>query len=321
MSGENENKEMALAEEESPSEPPAEEGCAVKETLNEECELAKKFRPKYFFEAVISLVGIYLYVSSLRVFFYVWAVVEYFNNDKVGSIVGRYQRLWACYGPKIANYWTIVYYIIGFAIFGTLFYRCVVKNQPKIKLRSIIGAKSVTAVVTIGIAMHLITLVTTSSFSLLLPECLESYRNSVKSSIQLLLPVVVVIESVILAPLFEEIYWRGLFFGLLEKSGIKPLWIILLSGILFGVLHGNPVQGVFAAIGGCLLSFLRYKYRSVKVTIIVHSIANLLPFIVDLRINLVEYYVLLFFLVPFLVLIAVFTVCVDDNAYTAPKKI
>ena len=321
MSGENENKEMALAEEESPSEPPAEEGCAVKETLNEECELAKKFRPKYFFEAVISLVGNYLYVRSLRVFFYVWAVVEYFNNDKVGSIVGRYQRLWACYGPKIANYWTIVYYIIGFAIFGTLFYHCVVKNQPKIKLRSIIGAKSVTAVVTIGIAMHLITLVTTSSFSLLLPECLESYRNSVKSSIQLLLPVVVVIEDVILAPLFEEIYWRGLFFGLLEKSGIKPLWIILLSGILFGVWHGNPVQGVFAAIGGCLLSFLRYKYRSVKVTIIVHSIANLLSFIVDLRINLVEYYVLLFFLVPFLVLIAVFTVCVDDNAYTAPKKI
>lgn len=321
MSGENENKEMALAEEESPSEPPAEEGCAVKETLNEECELAKKFRPKYFFEAVISLVGIYLYVRSLRVFFYVWAVVEYFNNDKVGSIVGRYQRLWACYYPKIANYWNIVYCIIGFAIFGTIFYRCVVKNQPKIKLRSIIGAKSVTAVVTIGIAMHLIALVTTSSFSLLLPEYLESYRNSVKSSIQLLLPVVVVIRSVILAPLFEEIYWRGLFFGLLEKSGIKPLWIILLSGILFGVWHGNPVQGVFAAIGGCLLSFLRYKYRSVKVTIIVHSIANLLSFIVDLRINLVEYYVLLFFLVPFLVLIAVFTVCVDDNAYTAPKKI
>ena len=69
---------------------------------------------------------------------------------------------------------------------------------------------------------------------------------------------------------------RGVTYGYLEKSGIKPAFIILISGILFGVMHLNLIQGIYASVLGFFLGFLRYKYRSILLPLVTHILFNLM---------------------------------------------
>lgn len=56
---------------------------------------------------------------------------------------------------------------------------------------------------------------------------------------------------------------------------MRPRWAIFLGGILFGVFHGNLVQGVYAACFGWFLCWLMETYHSLKVTVLSHMVSNL----------------------------------------------
>ena len=85
-----------------------------------------------------------------------------------------------------------------------------------------------------------------------------------------------VVYAIILGPIIEELCLRGLSYGYLEKSGIKPLFVILISGILFGVMHLNLVQGIYASVLGFILGYIRYKYRTVRFVALVHILFNIM---------------------------------------------
>lgn len=85
-----------------------------------------------------------------------------------------------------------------------------------------------------------------------------------------------VLLSVVLAgPIVEELLFRGIMFHYLEK--IKAGWFpIVISGILFGLWHLEPVQIVYAALLGIILGVVYAKTRDLKVTIILHVLNNFL---------------------------------------------
>ena len=61
--------------------------------------------------------------------------------------------------------------------------------------------------------------------------------------------------SVACVPAFvEEFLFRGVLFGVLRKYGDG--FAILISSLLFGLMHGNIIQIPFAFIGGLALAFL-----------------------------------------------------------------
>jgi membrane protease YdiL (CAAX protease family) len=75
-----------------------------------------------------------------------------------------------------------------------------------------------------------------------------------------------------LAPIVEEITFRGLGFALLRRLGEWPA--ILLTGLAFGLAHGL-VEGlpILAVFGACL-AFLRSRTNSVYPGILAHSAFN-----------------------------------------------
>jgi membrane protease YdiL (CAAX protease family) len=75
-----------------------------------------------------------------------------------------------------------------------------------------------------------------------------------------------------LAPIVEEITFRGLGFALLRRLGEWPA--ILLTGLAFGLAHGL-VEGlpILAVFGACL-GFLRSRTNSVYPGILAHSAFN-----------------------------------------------
>ena len=79
---------------------------------------------------------------------------------------------------------------------------------------------------------------------------------------------------VILAPLFEEILCRGLILNTLRKT--MPKWCaIVLSSAIFGIIHGNPIQFIYATALGIILGWLYTKFDSIWVPILCHLTFNL----------------------------------------------
>nr|MCR4787712.1 CPBP family intramembrane metalloprotease [Lachnospiraceae bacterium] len=77
----------------------------------------------------------------------------------------------------------------------------------------------------------------------------------------------------LLAPIAEELTLRGIAMRRAEKS-FNLLGCMLLTAILFSVMHLNIIQGVYALPLGLFWGYLSYRYRSVIPSMICHMISN-----------------------------------------------
>ncbi len=77
----------------------------------------------------------------------------------------------------------------------------------------------------------------------------------------------------LLAPISEEILFRGLILRELEPYGKK--FAILASAFLFGIFHGNLVQSPYAFLVGLVLGYVTVEYNVVW-AMVLHMINNLL---------------------------------------------
>ena len=77
----------------------------------------------------------------------------------------------------------------------------------------------------------------------------------------------------ILAPILEEIFYRKLVIDRLRRYG--DLVAILVSGVLFGLLHGNFSQFFYACLGGFLFGYVYLYTGKLRYTIALHMTVNL----------------------------------------------
>ena len=104
---------------------------------------------------------------------------------------------------------------------------------------------------------------------------------------------------VVAAPLVEELIFRKAFFGFLKTKKLKPTMCIIISGIVFGLLHvfgailGYLIQGKFGLIGpeflfgltyiamGTIFSFVYYQANeNIYSSLILHVVNNLISIFV-----------------------------------------
>ncbi len=80
------------------------------------------------------------------------------------------------------------------------------------------------------------------------------------------------IYSGLVAPVVEELIYRGFIMRFLGKYG--KTFAIVTSSVLFGIMHGNLPQAVFATIVGLVLGYVATEY-SIIWSIVLHMINNL----------------------------------------------
>lgn len=78
---------------------------------------------------------------------------------------------------------------------------------------------------------------------------------------------------IIIAPIAEEILFRGIILRYSEKCLITP-FAVLFQGVLFGLYHGNIIQGIYAFILGSILGLITIKTSSLIPCIIIHISLN-----------------------------------------------
>ena len=84
-------------------------------------------------------------------------------------------------------------------------------------------------------------------------------------------------SSIIIAPIFEEIFFRGIIYAVLKKR-IGVLFSIVFSSIFFSIVHSNIYSfGVLFIVGLiCAIEFERTN--KIINTIFIHSQFNLIMF-------------------------------------------
>ena len=94
---------------------------------------------------------------------------------------------------------------------------------------------------------------------------------------------ILVIATCVLAPVCEELFFRGLILnGLLKKAKTSlQVWgAILFTALLFGLIHMNPWQFIAAMIAGTVMGYVYYGTQSLTNTILMHALNNIISVVV-----------------------------------------
>lgn len=87
------------------------------------------------------------------------------------------------------------------------------------------------------------------------------------------------VPVVLMAPIVEEVLYRGILFRVFKKEGVKAIWIIIISGVIFGLIHLNFVQSSYAMVLGMLMALAYYWSKNILIPILMHFGNNLLAVI------------------------------------------
>ncbi|EPZ58539.1 CAAX protease self-immunity family protein [[Clostridium] sordellii ATCC 9714] len=83
------------------------------------------------------------------------------------------------------------------------------------------------------------------------------------------------ILAIVLIPIYEEIFFRHVIFGYLREK-YNLIGAVIGQALVFGLVHGNIVQGIYTFILGIALALIYVYSESLVGSIIVHITFNLL---------------------------------------------
>ncbi len=83
----------------------------------------------------------------------------------------------------------------------------------------------------------------------------------------------------VISPLAEEIVFRGVLYNRLLRhfcgsGGLPVSAAIVISGVMFGIYHGNLVQGIYGCCMGILITWLYERTHDFRIPCLFHGVAN-----------------------------------------------
>ena len=98
------------------------------------------------------------------------------------------------------------------------------------------------------------------------------YNTTIESVLSGNIWVVLLIVG-FLAPMFEEIMYRGIILS--EFSSSFPFFFAnLFQALLFGIMHFNPIQSLYAAVIGFALGYVYKLSGTIYLTMLIHILFN-----------------------------------------------
>ena len=126
----------------------------------------------------------------------------------------------------------------------------------------------------LAIGLQYVTTFIVDIFARIHPAWLTAYQNLMDTAGYGSVSPVLVIYSVLLAPVVEETIFRGLIFRYARYA--LPFWIAnIWQALLFGLLHMNILQGIYAFTTGLVLGFICHRGRGIRYSILMHIFFNI----------------------------------------------
>lgn len=94
----------------------------------------------------------------------------------------------------------------------------------------------------------------------------------------LLAEVIMTIYTCVIAPITEELFYRGMLLNVLSKSNQR--FAVFATAVFFGLGHGNVPQFILAVLLGIFLAHITLKHGSIIPAVIVHIFVNTLSTVI-----------------------------------------
>ncbi len=86
-------------------------------------------------------------------------------------------------------------------------------------------------------------------------------------------PILMILSVVIIAPIYEEVIFRGIMLkGMASK--MNPILAIIISSLFFAILHMNIPQGINAFLLGIVIGSIYLNTGSIYLSIFAHFVNN-----------------------------------------------
>lgn len=154
------------------------------------------------------------------------------------------------------------------------------KEERKANFHHFIGRQNILWFLILGVGCQFFTSGIMAFLQSYFPKTFEQYSQVLELLTSGKLELVILF-AVVIAPIVEEFIFRGVIMHLIGRRN-APLITILIQAILFGIYHGNVVQGIYGAILGALLGYAMVMYRSIAAPILLHMIINASSFLVSM---------------------------------------
>lgn len=169
---------------------------------------------------------------------------------------------------------TGIYHVVSSVVFWVWYFLGCKKPRPGFKTSfKWFNGKAITVVILVGIILNLLANGTVILESVFTPSIVEDYMKLAEIA-GLGTDPFVIFAAICLAPIGEELLCRGLTLKFAQKS-FGSFWAAnILQAIVFGVMHMNWVQGIYAFLIGLALGYMTKKYNSIIPAMICHFVVN-----------------------------------------------
>lgn len=191
-------------------------------------------------------------------------------NTDINDFINTLTDMWAS-----ASFNTWVNLLFGIASL-TVFFIWYQKRFPKLQFTNM--TKRFNPLILISVVCLVIGLQHSISYlveliAVLKPNWMDFYEQLMDTVDFSNASPILALYSVIIGPINEELIYRGITLGYAKRE--MPFWAAnLLQAFLFGVMHMNMIQGIYAFLIGIIFGYICHK-SSIYVAILLHILFNL----------------------------------------------
>lgn len=229
----------------------------------------------YFFLALVpAALCLILQVVALMVMCIVFAAGK-FATGELDATAPDYLTKISALMMEAAPSGVTLYHIIGIFLFGFWFKLCFKKPRPTIKKSfAKVTKESVVLAVLGGLVLCLFANSTIMVEYHLIPNVVNAYMEMAETAGLGGDSLMMLFTTVIMAPIGEEFLCRGVILHYAKKAFGKFWLANILQAVMFGCIHGNWVQGIYAFVIGLILGWLVKKYDSLVPAMLLHFVVN-----------------------------------------------
>ena len=148
------------------------------------------------------------------------------------------------------------------------------KKKPRRELSDILNPGMFLGLVFLMVGMQYISTYLIAIMAAINPSWLLAYENLMENAGFGNVTFVLALYSVLVAPISEELIFRGVTLRYAAKA--MPFFLAnIFQAFLFGLFHGNVVQGAYAFVVGLFCGYVCMKGGSIYLSILFHMLFNL----------------------------------------------
>lgn len=218
--------------------------------------------------------GIQLIVSFAAVFLKVFSII--FTNPKVISDIDLYiKTVTNAMDSVFLSAVSAIYAVIAAIALGFWYWKKFVhKKIAKRKVAQIITPRMFAGLLALMIGLQYLSTYIVNLVAFINPNWYTTYEDLMNNMGFSEVSWVLALYAIIIAPISEELIFRGVTLHYAQR--IMPFWIAnAFQAILFGIFHGNVVQGTYAFVVGMFCGYVCYRGGSIYLSILFHMLFNI----------------------------------------------